>query len=72
MLGSVCDKITPINIRVHPNIFPKLNISFSIIQAATAAKTPSSEKIIADGAGEIFFWANICNVKAMPPESKPA
>ena len=47
-------------------------IWFKIIQAAIVAKTPSKEKIIAEGDGAIFFWAYICNVKAIPPDNIPA
>ena len=41
----------------HPNKLLTPNIWFNKIQAAIVAKTPSNEKIIAAGAGVIFFCA---------------
>ena len=49
-----------------------LSIWDKIIQAATVAKTPSKEKIIADGAGAIFCCAYICKTHAIPPDNIPA
>ena len=56
----------------HPIKLFKPNTWSKIIHAAIAANTPSREKIIADGAGEIFFCAYICNVNAIPPDKTPA
>ena len=53
--GNICDNKTPHKIKKHPTklLIPK--IWFSKNQAAIVAKTPSKEKIIAAGAGDIFF-----------------
>ena len=45
---------------------------FKIMQAAITANTPSKEYINAAGASSIFFCANICKVKAIPPDNAPA
>ena len=39
----------------HPNILLKSKILLNKTQAAIVANTPSNEKIIAAGAGVIFF-----------------
>ena len=57
---------------MQPIILFKPKIWFKIIHAAIVAKTPSKENIIPAGAGEIFFWAYICKVKAIPPDNTPA
>ena len=41
-------------------------------QAAIVANTPSSEKIIAAGAGEMFFCAENCNTNVNTPDNIPA
>ena len=41
----------------HPRILLILRIWLNNIQAAIVANTPSSEKIIAAGAGDMFFCA---------------
>ena len=64
--------MTPTRINVQPIILSISKYWFKIIQAAIAANTLSKEKIIADGDGAIFFWAYICNVKAIPPDNTPA
>ena len=56
----------------QPNKLLISSIWFNKIQAAIVAKTPSKEKIIAEGAGEIFFCAYICKTKARPPDKIPA
>ena len=66
------DIITPTKIKPHPKILLIFNIWLKIIQAAIVAKTPSKEKIIAAGAGEMFFCAYIWSTKAIPPDSMPA
>ena len=42
-------------IKKHPIIFEKTKTWFKIIQPAIAAKTPSSEYIIAAGVSSIYF-----------------
>ena len=56
----------------HPNILFILRYWLSKIQAASVAITPSKEKIIAAGAGVIFFCAYICSTKAIPADNIPA
>ena len=41
----------------HPNILLKSKIWLNKTHAAIVAKTPSNEKIMAAGAGVMFFWA---------------
>ena len=54
-IGANCENKTPNKINKHPNRLLISKIWSNKIQAAIVAKTPSKEKIIADGAGEIFF-----------------
>ena len=54
-MGSSCDNKTPIKIKKHPTRLLISKIWLSKNQAETVAKTPSNEKIIAAGAGVIFF-----------------
>ena len=54
-MGNNWDNKTPLNINKHPNKLFISNIWSNKNQAAIVAKTPSKEKIIAAGAGVIFF-----------------
>ena len=71
-IGTSWENKTPNKMNKHPNKLFISKIWSNKIQAAIVAKTPSKEKIIADGAGEIFFCAYICNTKARPPDKTPA
>ena len=71
-MGAICERTTPAKIKKQPMILFNPKIWSKIIQAATAANTPSKENIIAAGAAEIFFCAYICKVKAIPPDNAPA
>ncbi len=55
--GSNWDNKTPHSIKKHPTKLLTPNIWSNKNQAAIVAKTPSNEKIIAAGAGVIFFCA---------------
>ena len=55
-IGTSWENKTPNKINKHPNKLFISKIWSNKIQAAIVAKTPSKEKIIADGAGEIFFY----------------
>ena len=57
MRGNSCDSNTPHNMKKHPNRLLSPSIWFNKSHAAIVAKTPSKEKIMAAGAGEIFFCA---------------
>ncbi len=48
---------TPARIKPQPKILLSFKIWLKRIQAAIVAKTPSKEKIIAAGVGDIFFCA---------------
>ena len=71
-IGANCENKTPNKINKHPNKLFISKIWSNKIQAAIVAKTPSKEKIIADGAGDIFFCAYICKTNARPPDKTPA
>mgnify|MGYP003326293740 CR=1 FL=1 len=61
-------------VKIKKNI-PKILISFknwsNINHAKIAAKTPSNEKTIAAGAGDIFCKLYVCNKKARPLDRIP-
>ena len=71
-IGANWENKTANRIKIQPTILSNSKTWFKIIQAAITANTPSKEYIIAAGASSIFFCANICKVKAIPPDNAPA
>ena len=59
----ICESITADKIKNIPNILISFKNWSSINHANIAAKTPSSENIIAAGAGDIFCKLYVCNKK---------
>ena len=57
VLGEIWEEITATNIKKHPIILFVVKNWLRIIHPAIAANTPSNEKIMAAGAGVMFFWA---------------
>ena len=71
-IGANWENKTANRIKIQPMILSNSKTWFKIIQAAITANTHSKDYIIAAGASSIFFCANICSVKAKPPDKTQA
>ena len=67
----ICENITAVRIKIIPNILTSFKNWSSINHAKIAAKTPSSENIIAAGAGDIFCRLYVCSKKANALDRMP-